>query len=131
MSKDTFMNRFDGERPSEPQSVEVHISSFIVYCKPEFFENVKQVLKLNPEVEVHAEDEAGKFVIVVEGDSSKRILDVVATVEQIEGVFNTAMVYHQAIDESEVDLAADQFDQPMVEPLEAALNKTESNQSVH
>ena len=127
MSKTTFMNRFDGERSSEPQPAEVHISSFIVYCKPESFKGTQQALKLNPEVEVHAEDEAGKFVIVVEGDSSKRILDVVETVGQIEGVFNTAMIYHQSVDESEADLAADQFDQPMVEPLEAALNKTESN----
>lgn len=131
MSKETFMNRFDGERTSEPKADEVHISSFIVYCKPEFFQNVKQVLKLNADLEVHAEDESGKFVIVVEGDSSKRILDIIEVVGKIEGVFNTAMVYHQSVDESEADLKADEFDQPMVEPLEAALNKTELNQSVH
>lgn len=107
MSDKKFINRFDGERPSTQD--EVHISSFIVYCKPESFANVAQALKFTMAVEVHAEDPSGKFVVVIEGDSSKRILDVVENIGKIPGVFNTAMVYHQSVDADAADEDAEEF----------------------
>ena len=97
---------------------EVHISSFIVYSKPDAFANVAQALKFTLGVEVHAEDPAGKFVVTIEGDSSKRIMDVVENIGKIPGVFNTAMVYHQSIEASAADEDAEEFGIRVVVPTE-------------
>ena len=85
---------------NDVDNTEVHISSFIIYCRPEKFENVKSALMLNPVVEIFGEDLAGKFIVVIEGDSSKRILDVIAVIEAVDGVLNTSMVYHHSCDEA-------------------------------
>lgn len=130
MSDKKFINRFSNEK-NEAQSNtqdEVHISSFIVYCKPDTFASVAQSLKFIQSVEVHAEDPSGKFVVVIEGDSSKRILDVVENIGLIPGVFNTAMVYHQSVEADAADEDAEEFG---IRVVTSSDENTELNQAVH
>lgn len=131
MSDKRFMNRFDGERDFE--NSETHISSFIIHCKPTSFPDVAEELKRTMLLDVYAEDSAGKFVVVVEANNSKRILDIVSVIEKIPGVFNTAMVYHQTIFEDEErkvsrDRNEHDFDEKIV--MKNGEN-AELNQSVH
>ena len=82
--------------PNEEQAqFEVHISSMVVLCRPDALENAVTEIKTNPLAEVHAVDESGKIIVVLETPSEQNILDGIQALEDIEGVISATLVYHQ------------------------------------
>ncbi len=82
--------------PKEQQaSFEVHISSMVVLCRPDALESAVSQIKTNPLAEIHAVDESGKIIVVLETPSEQNILDGIQELENIEGVISATLVYHQ------------------------------------
>ncbi len=82
--------------PKEEQAAfEVHISSMVVLCRPDALENAVTQIKANPLAEVHAVDENGKIIVVLETPSEQNILDGIQELENIDGVISATLVYHQ------------------------------------
>jgi periplasmic nitrate reductase NapD len=75
----------------------LHIASLLVHCRPELLEAVKQNLALLPGAELHQESAAGKVVIVLEADHERRILDTISHIQQMPGVLNAALIYHELL----------------------------------
>ncbi len=76
------------------QGQECHISSLVVYCAPERVTQVVQAIEQLAEAEIYAQ-EGGKLVVVIESTGKSHILATVETLNNIAGVINTALVYHQ------------------------------------
>lgn len=74
---------------------EVHISSLVVYTSAEHLAQVATAIEAMPEAEIYARDDQGKLVVVIENEGKKHILNTVETINQLEHVLNTSLVYHQ------------------------------------
>ena len=72
-----------------------HISSFIVYCRPEKQHVIEASLKTMAQLEIHGANDNGKFVVVTEAPHQGVILDRIEQVTALEGVIDVSMVYHQ------------------------------------
>ncbi len=75
----------------------LHIASLLVHCRPELLEAVKQNLVLLPGTELHQESAAGKLVVVLEADHEKQILGTIDHIQQLPGVLNAALIYHELL----------------------------------
>ncbi len=75
----------------------LHIASLLVHCRPELLEAVKRNLVLLPGIELHQESAAGKLVVVIEAEHESRILDTISHIQQMPGVFNAALIYHELL----------------------------------
>ncbi len=82
---------------------EIHISSLIIQCMAESFDSVQAVLQLFPQVEIHAEEKIGKFIVTLETEGSKKMMSVIEDINKIPGVLNAAMVYHEISSEDELE----------------------------
>lgn len=76
------------------KSLECHISSLVVHCNPSRAQEVAAAITQLPEAEIYAQ-EGGKIVVVIESVGKNHILATVENINNIEGVINTSMVYHQ------------------------------------
>jgi nitrate reductase NapD len=75
---------------------------------PENLSSVKQrLMDLNIDIEFHGIEEAGKLVIVLESEGKKGIMNSIDQINATEGVLNSALVYHQIAEASELDEAAE------------------------
>ncbi|HKJ50970.1 MAG TPA: chaperone NapD [Gammaproteobacteria bacterium] len=74
---------------------EVHISSMVVHATPDGLQAVKAKIERLRGVEIHAESECGKLVVVLESDSQSQITDVIDRINGFAQVLGTALVYHQ------------------------------------
>lgn len=77
-------------------SDECHISSVIVYCDIASKEAAKAVIETLSGVEVRAIDERGKLIVVIEANSEAETLAHIDRINEIEGVYSTALVYHHS-----------------------------------
>jgi len=75
----------------------LHIASLLVHCRPELLEVVKRNLVLLPGTELHQENAAGKLVVVLEAEHESRILDTIRDIQQMPGVLNAALIYHELL----------------------------------
>jgi nitrate reductase NapD len=75
---------------------EFHISSFVVRCLPEKFQDIMATVAALPGVEIHGDDDHAKFVALLELDSDRALVETITEIELIKGVVNTSMVYHHA-----------------------------------
>jgi len=75
----------------------LHIASLLVHCRPELMDAVKQNLVLLPGTELHQESAAGKVVVVLEAEHESRILDTISHIQQLPGVLNAALIYHELL----------------------------------
>lgn len=75
----------------------LHIASLLVHCRPELFEAVKANMRLLPDLELHQESPAGKVVVVLEAEHESRILQAIDQIQQIPGVLNAALIYHELL----------------------------------
>lgn len=75
----------------------LHIASLLVHCRPELLEAVKRNLVLMPGTELHQENAAGKLVVVLEAEHESRILEAIGHIQQIPGVLNAALIYHELL----------------------------------
>ena len=75
--------------------MEVHISSMIVLASPNGLQSVKNAIETLHGVEIHAESDSGKLVVVLESDSQTYTTDVIDKINNFEHVLSTSLVYHQ------------------------------------
>ncbi|MDB2387270.1 chaperone NapD [Shewanella sp.] len=76
-------------------SHEFHITSLVVHAASKSVADLKQRLLALVGVEVHAVTDEGKFVITLEGETQRSILDNVEAINAFEGVINSSLIYHQ------------------------------------
>ncbi|MFI8481294.1 chaperone NapD [Pseudomonas sp. NPDC078700] len=75
----------------------LHIASLLVHARPEFFVAVKANLRLLPDLELHQESPLGKLVVVIEASDEAQILQRIEQINNIPGVLNAALVYHELL----------------------------------
>ncbi|MGK9065005.1 chaperone NapD [Stutzerimonas chloritidismutans] len=75
----------------------LHIASLLVHCRPELIDAVKGNLSLLPDIELHQTSPAGKIVVVIEAEHERRILETIDRIQQIPGVLNAALIYHELL----------------------------------
>ncbi|WP_198411225.1 chaperone NapD [Marinimicrobium alkaliphilum] len=81
----------------DPHSM--HVASYVVHVRPEAFEDTKTWLLARPATEIHAQDPAGKLVVVMECADPQAILDAIDQTGERPGVISAALVYHEILDE--------------------------------
>lgn len=89
----------------DPQSVQ--IASLIIHTRPELLEAVKANLMRLPNLEVHQQSAQGKLVVVLEAEHEASILDNLNAIQNLPGVLNAVLIYHEIVDSPE---------SPQVEP---------------
>ena len=75
---------------------EVHIASFVVHVVPAHVQAVARQVADLPGAEVHAATPEGKVVVTLEARGAAPILSTAATIGQMPGVINVALVYQCA-----------------------------------
>nr|MBF0682403.1 chaperone NapD [Pseudomonas sp.] len=75
----------------------IHITSLLVHCRPELLPAVKANLALLPGLELHQESAAGKVVVVLETEHESQILETLDQIQNLPGVLNAAMIYHELL----------------------------------
>ena len=83
-------------------SAEVHIASFVAYARPEAVASVVKAIQAARLAEVPLHDDKGRIVIVVEGPSAGRVLDVMDAVRALEGVLAVHLAYQHCESEAEM-----------------------------
>ncbi|MEI6860186.1 MAG: chaperone NapD [Shewanella sp.] len=76
-------------------SQEYHITSLVVHAAPKAISQVETQINTLPGTDIHAVTEQGKFVVTLEGETQKSILDNVEAINALEGVLSSSLVYHQ------------------------------------
>ncbi|MBT9575254.1 chaperone NapD [Pseudomonas umsongensis] len=76
----------------------LHIASLVVLARPERFDAVKANLRLLDGVELHQESAAGKLVVVLEAVNENQILQRIDQINNLPGVLNAALIYHEILD---------------------------------
>ncbi|AFN77308.1 chaperone NapD [Stutzerimonas nitrititolerans] len=76
---------------------QIHITSLLVHCRPEQMTAVKANLALLPGLELHQESAAGKVVVVLEAEHESQILKTLEQIQNLPGVLNAAMIYHELL----------------------------------
>jgi nitrate reductase NapD len=71
----------------------IQISGIAIRLEPAKMESVKQGLQAIEQLEIHAEDPAGKLVITLEGRNAKGMTETIAEIEAIDGVAVVSPVY--------------------------------------
>jgi periplasmic nitrate reductase NapD len=96
------------DRHTSPQSLsgddtgQSHVASLIVHVKPQALDALLEWLGGLDGVEVPVSSPEGKLVVVSESHSERAIADLMQAVGDREGVLNTAMVYHEIIENEDV-----------------------------
>ncbi len=73
----------------------VHISSLVVHCRPEYVPAVIENIEALPEAEVPEHSAEGKLVVLLETANENIIMQRIGAIENMAGVINAALVYHQ------------------------------------
>lgn len=79
---------------------EVHISSLVVHCRADAIASVIASISAMPDAEVPEHNELGKMVVLLETDNESNIMQRITAIENLPGVINTVLVYHQIDDET-------------------------------
>ncbi|MFV3416047.1 chaperone NapD [Pseudomonas nitroreducens] len=80
----------------DPQSVQ--IASLIIHTRPELLEAVKANLARLPNLEVHQQSAQGKLVVVLEAEHEASILDNLNAIQNLPGVLNAVLIYHEIVE---------------------------------
>ncbi|HYD59805.1 MAG TPA: chaperone NapD [Noviherbaspirillum sp.] len=75
---------------------EIHITGVVVYAQHAHLESIKSCIAAVPGADIHAEDAAGKLVVTLETDSTKRTLDIMDAIRALPGVLDVVLVYQHA-----------------------------------
>jgi nitrate reductase NapD len=73
---------------------ELHISGLIVHGHPDRQASVHAALAAFEDVEVHAADKRGKFVVTIETNSEADLAERFTAISLLDGVLSAALVYH-------------------------------------
>lgn len=81
----------------------LHIASIVIHVRPQYVSDIRHWLEGASNnvlhTEIHAESEQGKFVVVIETENEKHILALLDAVLEQPGALNSALVYHEIINE--------------------------------
>ncbi|MDF3867867.1 chaperone NapD [Pseudomonas denitrificans (nom. rej.)] len=88
-----------------PESIQ--IASLIVHSRPQLLEAVKANLLRLPGLEVHQQSPQGKLVVVLEAAHEASILDNLNAIQNLPGVLNAVLIYHEIVDSPEALQLAD------------------------
>lgn len=91
----------DDECPSQPFHATVHVASLIVHVKRERKSRIVEWLEQQPRVEIHRQSPEGKLAVVMECDHEQAVLDLLNTLNDMPGVLNAVLIYHEVIDGEE------------------------------
>ncbi|WED24810.1 chaperone NapD [Vibrio sp. JC009] len=80
-----------------------HVSSLAVHAAADQLEAVKAAIEAMPGTEVPGTSEAGKLVVVIEGDSRNFLADQFNEIKQLPGVLAATLVFHQMDEQVELD----------------------------
>ena len=75
-----------------------HISSLVVHCLPESVAAAIAAIEALHHMEVPESDPSGKFVVLMETDDEADIMSGIEQIQEIDGVINATLVYHQIDD---------------------------------
>ncbi|MFT5704883.1 MAG: nitrate reductase NapD [Shewanella sp.] len=76
-------------------SQEYHVTSLVVHAASASISQVERQIRALEGADIHAVTYQGKFVITLEGDTQRSILDNVEAINALEGVLNSSLIYHQ------------------------------------
>lgn len=83
---------------------EVHIAGVVVSTRPEHLDSINSCIGAIPGAEIHASDAAGKVVVTLETESTRRTLDIMDAMRALPGVVDVVLVYQHAEPVSALDL---------------------------
>ena len=72
----------------------MHITSFLILCRPENRHSVRAATAALPGVEIHYCGDNGKIVAVAESASESHIADALQTLQSMPGVVAANLMYH-------------------------------------
>ncbi|MCW8876914.1 MAG: chaperone NapD [Kangiellaceae bacterium] len=76
-------------------NTEYHVTSLVCQVWPKHAESIQSQIESIENVEVHANDDHGKFLITIEGRSQKFLELKTEAIKTIDGVLTIAPVYHE------------------------------------
>ncbi len=87
-----------------PQSFHpvLHVASLIVHVKRDSKDRIVDWLRQQSRVEIHRQTAEGKLAVVMECDHEQAVLDLLNTLNDMPGVLNAALIYHEVIDGEEI-----------------------------
>ncbi|PKG39301.1 chaperone NapD [Psychromonas sp. Urea-02u-13] len=74
---------------------ELHISSLIVHVNILKVDMIRAKINLLQGAEVITVSEQGKAIVVLEAPNQRIIMEVIDSINEIDGVINTGLVYHE------------------------------------
>ncbi len=80
-----------------------HVSSLAVHAAADQLQLVKKAIEAMPGAEVPGTSEAGKLVVVIEGDDQSSLADRFEEIKQLPGVLAATLVFHQMDEQVELD----------------------------
>ena len=79
---------------------EIHIASCVVRVLAECLDETAAAIGELPRSAVFARDPAGRLVVVLEGNESAQIMDLINAIRNISGVLSVELAYQHAEDET-------------------------------
>jgi len=74
---------------------ELHVSSLIVHVNAKKIASIESAINLLDGAEVVTTSPEGKMIVVLEAPSQRIIMEVIDSINEIDGVINTGLVYHE------------------------------------
>ena len=84
----------------------LQIASLILHCRPERLPAVKANLALLDGLEIYQESPQGKLILVLEAEREEQILDTLGQLQNLPGVLNAVLVYHEILHDDDSNDAA-------------------------
>lgn len=97
MSNATLAKTTETLIPVQDTDADLHVASLIVYCRPESLADCSDWLLRQRGVEIHAQNEQGKLVVVMESHDAQDILDLIDAAHERPGIVNAALIYHEIV----------------------------------
>ncbi len=79
----------------------MNICGCLIHVAPDQAEAAAQAMRSTPGVEIHAQAEDGRFVVVVEDTSDRLASEIIMDLHQIPGVISLTLTYHHFEDLAE------------------------------
>jgi len=91
----------------------MNICGCLVHIAPDRRASARQAMAATSGVEIHAEAEDGRFVVVVEDTPERLASETIMDLHQIPGVVSLSLTYHHFEDPAEAALPPDASSQPI------------------
>ncbi len=89
------------------KNTEVHISSIVIQVLPASANKVAEYVEGVDGAEVHMVSPEGKLVVTLETETQQEVAARIDTFNQLDGVINSVLIYHQVEDATSLDEVVD------------------------